>query len=51
MHHKEVYENFLTTRPLFAKFKKGKYGIPELWQTKLSIEKASYANVLNYRNL
>ncbi len=51
MHQKLDYENFLVSRPLFAKFKRGKYGIPQLWETKLSIERASYAKVLNYRNL
>ena len=51
MHQKLDYENFLVSRPLYAHFKRGKYGIPVLWETKLSIERASYAKVLNYRNL
>lgn len=45
------YENFLTTRPLNVKFKRCKYGIPELWKTKLTIEKASFSEILNIRNL
>lgn len=48
---KEEYERFLTTRPLWANFEKGMYGIPVMWKPTLTIEKASYADILNYRNL
>ncbi len=45
------YENFPNTRPLNAKFKRCKYGISELWETKLTIEKASFSKILNIRYL
>lgn len=51
MHHDLNYEKFLVARPLWAKFESGKYGIPIMWNTELSMEDASYTNIIGYRNV
>jgi|GEM_PF-5718941 len=45
------YENFLTTRPLYASFKKGDYDIPVMWKPTLPIEKIEYAKLAKFTNL
>ena len=44
-------ENFLTNRPLFARFESAKYGIPILWKSKLNIDNASLSNIINFTNI
>lgn len=51
MTHNIDYENFLVARPLWAVFDEGRYGIPQIWNTSLSKENASYSKILNFKNL
>lgn len=51
MHHNINYENFLVTRPLWAKFDRERYGIPVMWRCKLSMEQLEYSSMLNRRNI
>jgi hypothetical protein len=45
------YENFLVARPLWASFEDCKYGIPMMWETRLSKERASFARLLSFRHV
>lgn len=51
MNHNFNYEKFLVTRPLWAKFEEGKFGIPKMWRTKIDKERASFLNILKFKNL
>lgn len=44
-------ENFLITRPLWAKFVKDRYGIPKMWIPQLTLGQASYSGILSGKNI
>ena len=50
MRHDLNYENFLVARPLWAVFEEDRFGIPKMWETKLTKERASFAEMLSFRH-